>query len=917
MRTQRLKTRLVKNGDLRDNKTKAIHHAFISLLWLLTLFGVGVGVVTIPAYGEIRHEKKLSQTTPTPWSPPSPAWRVAVNEDGLFQLTYEDLQAAGLPVDALDPRTLRMYYQGQEIPILVIGEADGQFNASDTLLFYGRSVDSLYYDGLIATNKYTNDNIYWLTYGGANGWRIQAKSNLSGAPSASAFSHTVRLEQNVWYQSAYPFREGADHWYWDLIRAIGENQTGSRQYDFQAYNLPSGAFTATITTTLLGFYSGAHHLQIYINNTLILDDPGPWSDNQNYTATTTFSQSLLNEGFNTITVALVNDTGKSYDQAYVNWIQITYADGFTAENDRLTFRASTAGPQTFQIRGFQTNDIAVYDVTDFMSPKKIEGGIITGSGPYTITVGDNAIIGSKYIALTPAAHLSPASITRVTPKTSAYTPADLLQTTNEADYILITHADFWDEALRLAQYRSNDFRVALIDVQTIYDQFNGGMMSAEAIRDFLHYAYHQWTFPAPQYVTLLGDGSYDMRGYGNTHATFIPPYLALVDPTLGETAADNRFVTIDGNDPIPDIGIGRLPANTPQEAQAMIDKIIDYETVCSCGQWNYQTIFYADNLEGGGGNFYEFSDRIADGYDDPPTNTVKYVPETYTINKLYLGQTCDVTNPALASECPAQLAASLNMTGALFVSYVGHATTTYWAREHLWDQNDVFTLTNGPCLPLMLGMTCFEGYFQDPTQDALGEYQVRFPIHGAIASWSSTGFGLATGHDVLEKGLMLAFFYQGHARLGRATSFAKQYLWEQTGSQYLDLIETYTLLGDAALTLKTNSICQATPTAVTLTQLQAVGVPGAVRLTWRTADEYDLVRFEVFRRPEGSQGDIQRISSLPIFARGAPSAYVRIDRDVEPGVSYEYRLRITHSDGSVSWHTLGIATPNFEHDLRK
>ncbi len=917
MRTHPLKTRLVKNGELSDNKTKVIHHAFISLLWLLILFGVGVGVVTIPAYGEIRHEKNLSQTIPTPWSPPSPAWRVAVNEDGLFQLTYTDLQAAGLPVDTLDPRTLRMYYQGQEIPILVIGEADGQFNASDTLLFYGRSVDSLYYDGLIATNKYTNDNIYWLTYGGTNGWRIPAKGNLPSAPNASTFSHTVRLEQNVWYQSAYPFREGADHWYGDLIRAVGENQTGSRQYDFQTAHLPSGNYSATITATFLGFYSGAHHLQIFINNTRILDDPGPWSDNEIYTATMTFSQSLLNEGINTITLALINDTGKSYDQAYVNWIQITYADDFTAENDRLTFRASTAGPQTFQIGGFQTNDIAVYDVTDFMSPKEIEGGSITGPGPYTITVGDNAIIGSKYIALTPAARLTPASITRVTPKTSAYTPADLLQATNGADYILITHADFWDDALRLAQYRSNDFRVALIDVQTIYDQFNGGMMSAEAIRDFLAYAYHQWTLPAPQYVTLLGDGSYDMRGYGNTHPTFIPPYLALVDPTLGETASDNHFVSIDGLDPVPDIGIGRLPANTPQEAQAMVDKIIDYETVCSCGQWNYQTIFYADNLEGGGGNFYEFSDRIADGYDDPPTNTVKYVPEAYTINKFYLGQTCDVTNPTLASECPAQLAASLNMTGALFVSYVGHATTTYWAREHLWDQNDVYALTNGPCLPLMLGMTCFEGYFQDPTQDALGEYQVRFPIHGAIASWSSTGFGLATGHDVLEKGLMLAFFYQGHARLGQATSYAKQYLWEQTGSQYLDLIETYTLLGDAALALKTNTICQAKPTAVTFTQLQAVGVQGAVRLSWQTADEYNVVRFDIFRRPLSAEEDFQHIPSLTILARGAPSAYWRFDKTVEPGARYAYRLRITHSDGHTSWRSLGIASPTFGHIFRK
>ena len=39
--------------------------------------------------------------------------------------------------------------------------------------------------------------------------------------------------------------------------------------------------------------------------------------------------------------------------------------------------------------------------------------------------------------------------------------------------------------------------------------------------------------------------------------------------------------------------------------------------------------FVADDLEGGGGNFYEYSDKIADGYVDEPANTVKLIPESY------------------------------------------------------------------------------------------------------------------------------------------------------------------------------------------------------------------------------------------------------------------------------------------------
>jgi hypothetical protein len=357
------------------------------------------------------------------------------------------------------------------------------------------------------------------------------------------------------------------------------------------------------------------------------------------------------------------------------------------------------------------------------------------------------------------------------------------------------------------------------------------------------------------------------------------------------------------------MAIGRLPANSPEEARAMVDKIISYETVCQCGDWNYNNIFLSDNLEGGGGNFYDYSDNIADGYADPPDNTLKYVPENYTADKLYFGRTCDVDNPTTADECPAQMKNILDTRGAFFVSYIGHAATTYWAKEHLWNQVDVTDLTNGPCLPIMLGMTCFEGAFQDPEQQAMGEYQVRFPVHGAIASWSSSGNGLATGHDVLEKGLMLALFHENIDRLGAATDYAKRYLWEEEGAQFEDIIETYTLFGDPALKPKTSAVCQDTPTAIILTDLSASSLPGAVRLSWHTLDETSLLAFNVLRRDENATGVFVTVNERPLFARGEPGLYRFVDRDVEPDARYEYRLQILYLDGRETWQSLGVAGP--------
>ena len=45
-----------------------------------------------------------------------------------------------------------------------------------------------------------------------------------------------------------------------------------------------------------------------------------------------------------------------------------------------------------------------------------------------------------------------------------------------------------------------------------------------------------------------------------------------------EVAVDNDFVAVSGNDRMPDLAIGRLPANTIELATVMVNKIINYET---------------------------------------------------------------------------------------------------------------------------------------------------------------------------------------------------------------------------------------------------------------------------------------------------------------------------------------------------
>jgi hypothetical protein len=505
----------------------------------------------------------------------------------------------------------------------------------------------------------------------------------------------------------------------------------------------------------------------------------------------------------------------------------------------------------------------------------------------------------------------------VTRPASVYRPEDLLSSTNSADYILIAHRDFWAQGETLAFYRDHDYRIALVDVQQIYDQFNGGMMSAEAIHDFLAYAYAHWKAPAPIYVLLMGDGTNDMRKYRTTIDTYIPPYLYLADPDMGETAADNRFVTFIGNDNLPDMHIGRFPVVTPDQAQAMVDKVINYETGCACdGSWDKNLLFLADDLEGGGGDFVAYSDSIADGYVDPPTNTVKLIPPAYQIQKLYLGLTCDVAgNPADAAECRGNLVNTLNTTGALFVSYVGHSTKEYWAVEHMFDKTAVAALSNRACLPIMLPMTCFEGMFQDfETPEVLSVASVRKPNSGSIASFSPTGFGLVSGHDYLERGLMLAWFHDGVNRLGAAIDSAKQYLAHNAPpGRYLDLVDTFLLLGDPALNVKVQLDC-ASPTAVLATSFTAHQAHGEVNIAWQTVDESPMLGFNILRSQAGAaSGDFVAVNPEMIMAShagvSAGDSYTYLDTDVAFGQTYRYKLEMVKLDGTREQFGLAESGP--------
>lgn len=412
---------------------------------------------------------------------------------------------------------------------------------------------------------------------------------------------------------------------------------------------------------------------------------------------------------------------------------------------------------------------------------------------------------------------------RPAPRLALDQDANLRSIDHQADYLLITHSDFMEAAQELAEYRRTaaSLSVMVIDVQDIYDEFSGGDLDPGAIRDFVSYAYHSWQAPAPAYVLLLGDGHYDYREVTTLaqHDNYIPPYIACFDPWLCEVASDNEFVAVSGDDRLPDLAIGRLTATDPAAAAHSVDKIIAYETVMApalgmaqdaqatvSDDWLRTFAFVADNARDASGR----ADRAGD-FELITERVIELLPQEVIAERVYYDPYAedDQNEPFRQRTVPEMTGAIIDAVnaGSRIVNYTGHAAINVWAHEWLFMgasrllRNDVYQLANQHRLAVFLDMACLSGNFADIQVESLQETLLDWHNGGSVAGWAATGFGVATGHDALQRGFYEALFETGLEALGPATVAGKLNLWQEYGHRYIDLQDTFGLIGDPALQL--------------------------------------------------------------------------------------------------------------------
>lgn len=350
------------------------------------------------------------------------------------------------------------------------------------------------------------------------------------------------------------------------------------------------------------------------------------------------------------------------------------------------------------------------------------------------------------------------------------TPSVLRSPQNSCEYLIITCEKFKKDIEKLAKYRSKKYKVKIVDVQDIYDEFNFGNFSPNAIKDFLKYAYYNWSAPKVKYVLLVGDATVNVNGIKDN---VIPTYTL---PTLvgGDTATDNWFVDFD-NDSIPEIAIGRLPVNNSRELKSITNKIITYEQNKNKGIWQKRIAFFTADEE------------------TIPENTLSFVEkEAFKIFNMLVPYDFDISATLgyrgsnynyIPSKFPQRFADKIN-DGYLTFAYFGHGDIE-WLGPVLKDKKKypVFENKNIGLLkdnkgkyPIMFLICCLVGGFDWPDKTTLSEKLLLKEKGGAIAIISSSRISDPYGNICLLKELMQSVYKEKYQTIGEVILKAKENL---------------------------------------------------------------------------------------------------------------------------------------------
>ena len=760
--------------------------------------GVPPGDVEPPAVERVLRNVLLNATFPRSWrrprswaldeiavdNPPAHdphALKVYTTDDGIYVITRQDVTQAGWDAASLDPRHVHLWLNGTEVPIWFPGQEDGHWDAEDEIRFYSPPFRSMY----------TRERVWWLTVDDRPGrrWRAVPTGTPEDSPITTVWA-VVETEHDRVYDSSALDGHG-EHWFWYDLKFLDFAPYPALDFPFSIPD-PADSPQALVTLSLYAYAGDVHDMAFSLNGVSFGELHGTWSGRRDLTFS--LPDVHVRNGENMLTIQ-GTDRGAHPDGVYVDRITVRYRRRLDASSGKLAF-VGEAGDHTYEIAHLPPGIPMVVDVSNPLDPV-----LIYGIWAYERWEGTNHLVRFRAQGNVSPTYLIQLRETWQRAWVEANIASDLHDPDEGADVVVIAPR-VWHSFLNpWVQWREQQgHQVRVVALQDVYDEFSYGQEDPTAIRRFLWHAYANWPAPAPLYVLLVGDGSYDFKDNLGFHPdNILPPYLDTVDPWLGETASDLRYVEVSGGDDIPDMFIGRWPVGNPEELQVVLRKTLYYGQEMPVAEWQRHIAFVADNY------------RSATGQPDPAGDFATLADETavgqlhvpFRVHRIYYAPWPEHPPGPQYYENADDVRHNIRLLwnqGVGIMNWVGHASYEQWGEENFLHARELDDLHNADRLPFLFSITCFTGYFHHPEYASLDEALLVKPDGGTVASWSPTGLAVAYGHRYLQYGFYRALL-NGERSIGPLTLAGHLYLHSQAET-YTFLSQTYVTLGDPLLRLK-------------------------------------------------------------------------------------------------------------------
>ena len=700
--------------------------------------------------------------------------RFYVEKSGVYRLSKSFLQSLGVNVSS-DPRNIKIYGNGgRMLPLLnntnypndltenavkFVGEEDGVFNDSDFILFYAEGVDTWNTESLTSVNLYSDKSYFYVTTSSGVGKRISSAVEPS---SASSFNFVNYNDVTTYEKDLVNAGKVGRRWFGEQFN-INNNQS----FDFSIPNLDVSV-PVGLKINLASKSFGASSFDVKANNqsvgNVVFPALVPFSGVEGY-------ENVLNVNFNSTSTNInidltYNNGGVPSSNGYLDFIRITSVRNLTGFGKQFSFfnnqESANIGIGQYSFTN-ATQISEVWDVTDRFNVKSYLNS--TGSN-FSFKVNLGTV--KKYVAVDLSDTFVPLKESNSVVANQNLKGTIFLNESGvfqDIDYLIITSNSFLMPAERLADFHrlNSGLKVKVVTTEAIYQEFSSGKQDIAAIRNFIKYVYQNASTVSNRvkYVNLFGDASYDYKNrlFNNTNVVpvfhgFNPGanetnnisnfslYLSFMSDDFYGLMDDGEGQMIGGIDGI-DIAVGRMLVSSLQQANEMVDKVIEYHDEKSYGRWRNNYVIYSDDADDQTDATLQFGlDNLANTLvaQKPFVNVKKIHTDAYIQQVAAGGERYPEAKDDFLD----------NMEiGALVFNYFGHGNEESLGRERLFEKIDAQNLTNRYRYPLFITITCEFTRFDDPNRFTGGEYMYWNTNGGAISLIATTRqIGVTTGFNM-------------------------------------------------------------------------------------------------------------------------------------------------------------------------